>query len=758
MSFLNPLMLFGAGAIAVPIIIHLLNRRRFQRVVWAAMRFVKVSTEKNQRRMLVEDMILLAIRCLMLALLALAVARPAMRSTTHNVFGQSKVTAVIILDNSASMGVSDGVQTRFDKARKVAEQAVDALPSGSAAAVILASDIAKEVIKEPTHDLNLARKTVREAPLSDRATDLFPSIEKALETLKGRSAIRKEIYVITDGQLAGWRQLGDIQKTLKQAKEQTGEQNVATHLVLVGDHEERNLGVSDLVLSSGLAPLNRPLRFEAQVANYGKQEVKDIKVSLLVDGASADEVTIPSIPPGGTRSVPLNTRFKAEGWHSVTARILADRFPGDDTRTLAVRAIREIRVLMVDGEPGSEPREAETFYLGHALVPVSPEEAEQYYVKTSSIAPADMTGTRFDDFDVVVLANVSDFSTDTATALENFVKRGGGLLIFPGGKVNASFYNAQLATARKLLPATFGEPRGDAAQEEKFLTFQTKGYDHPIVALWNDANAGTLASAHFFRTFELNLLPADGAGEKAGKRESEKSHSPTLAPAHSPTLAPAHSLTNFAAPKTILRFSDGSIAMAERAVGLGRVVMFASTVDTAWNELGAKPQVFVPLIHRTLGTLIQRHDEGANVRVGAQFARRLTADLLHKDAVVMAPGAASGTRDLRRVELVSGTPVLSYDTTDKSGIYEVSIADPPTVIKFAAQPDPSESSMAELPAEEVTALGLVAAVQRWNPTLNLREWVEKARVGAEFWLPILIAVLALAALETFLAQYFSRAK
>lgn len=746
MSFLNPFMLFGAGAIAIPIIIHLLNRRRFQRVVWAAMRFVKVSTEKNQRRMLVEDMILLAIRCLMLALLALAVARPAMRSTTHNVFGQSKVTAVIILDNSASMGVSDGVQTRFDKARKIAEQAVDALPSGSAAAVILASDVAKEVIKEPTHDLNLARKTVREAPLSDRATDLFPSIEKALETLKGRSAIRKEIYIVTDGQLAGWRQLGDIQKTLKQAKEAGGEQQVSAHLVLVGDSQERNLGISGLVLSSGLAPLNRPLRFEAQVANYGKQEAKDTRVSLMVDGTSADEVTIPNIPPGGTRSVPLNTRLKSEGWHNITVRIPADRFPGDDARTLAVRAIREIRVLMVDGEPGSEPRESETFFLGHALVPVSAEEAEQYYVKTSTIAPADMAGTRFDDFDAVVLANVPDFSTDTATAMENFVKRGGGLLIFPGAKMNASFYNSQLGTTRKLLPATFGEPRGDAAQEDKFLTFQTKGYDHPIVALWNDANAGTLASTRTFRSFDLTLLPA-------ATGETEKSNVPTPTPAPAQTNA----AVSFAAPKTILRYSDGSIAMAERALGLGRVVMFASTADTAWNDLAVRP-AFVPLLHRTLGTLIQRHDDGANVRVGAQFARRLTADLLHKDAIIMAPGAASGTRELRRVELVNGTPVLSYDATDKAGIYEVSIADPATVIKFAAQPDPSESSLSELPAEEVTALGQVVAVQRWNPTLNLREWVEKARVGAEFWLPILIAVLALAALETFLAQYFSRAK
>jgi hypothetical protein len=437
--------------------------------------------------------------------------------------------------------------------------------------------------------------------------------------------------------------------------------------------------------------------------------------------------------------------LRTEGWHSVTARIPADRFPSDDSRTLAVRAIREIRVLMVDGEPGNEPREAETFFLGHALVPVPAEEADQYYVKTSTITPADLGGTRFDDFDTVVLANVADLSNDTATGLESFVKRGGGLLIFPGGKLNAASYNSQLGSARKMLPATFGEPRGDAGQEEKFLTFQTKGYDHPIVALWNDASAGTLASTRTFRSFELNLLPA--APDDLGG----KSSNPTTGGSQT------NKAVSFAAPKAILRYSDGSIAMAERALGLGRVVMFASTADTAWNDLAVRP-AFVPLLHRTLGTLIQRHDEGANVRVGTQFARRLTADFLHKDAIVMAPGAAANTRDLHRVELVNGTPVLSYDATDKAGIYEVSIADPPTVIKFAVQPDPSESNLSELPVDEVTALGQVAAVQRWNPTLNLREWVEKARVGAEYWLPILILVLALAALETFLAQYFSRAK
>ena len=137
MSFLNPILLAGLGAIAVPIIIHLLNRRKFQKVVWAAMRFVKASVEQNQRRMRVEDMILLALRCLLVMLLALALARPAILSKATDLFGQSKVTGVIILDNSYSMGVSDGTMIRFDKARDAALEAIDSMPIGSATAVFL---------------------------------------------------------------------------------------------------------------------------------------------------------------------------------------------------------------------------------------------------------------------------------------------------------------------------------------------------------------------------------------------------------------------------------------------------------------------------------------------------------------------------------------------------------------------------------------------------------------------------------------------
>src|SRR3954469_18593411 len=279
MSFLNPIMLFGLAAISVPIIIHLLNRRRFQKVVWAAMRFLKLSVEQNQRRMRIEDLILLVLRCLLLALLALALARPALMSDSKDVFGQSKVTAVIILDNSFSMGVSDGTRTRFDKGREAALQAVDSMPAGSATAVFLASDIVTGVVPEPTFDFNLARKVIREAPLSDHGTDLLPAIQKAVDTLKERLALRKEVYLITDGQAVGWRQLPDIQMALEKARSE-----VKTHIILVSEHEERNMALTDLHLASGLSPARQPLRFEVKVTNFGKEAVRDTRVSLNIDG------------------------------------------------------------------------------------------------------------------------------------------------------------------------------------------------------------------------------------------------------------------------------------------------------------------------------------------------------------------------------------------------------------------------------------------------------------------------------------------
>jgi hypothetical protein len=724
MSFLNPFLLAGATAVAVPILIHLLNRRKFQRVVWGAMRFIKASVDQNQRRMQIEDLILLALRCLILALLALALSRPAMKSSSTDLFGQTKVTAVLLIDNSLSMGASDGAETRFDKARKAAEQALDALPAGSSTAILLASDIAQGLIPEPTFDLNLARKTIREARLSDRASDLAPAVQKAVETLQGRAALRKEIYLVTDGQAAGWHHLADIRKAFEQTQAE-----IRSHILFVGAKEERNLAVSGLSVAGGLTPVNRPIRFEVQVTNFGKEEAKNIRVSLAIGSEPAgDEITVPLIRPGETVGVSLFGRLRTEGFHSVTARIPDDHLPADNRRTVVCRALREARVLLVDGAPGAEPRDSQTFILGHALVPVPPLDREGHFIKTTTVTGAELPATRLDDFDAIVLANVADFPEATVQSLGQYLKRGGGLMIFPGAKVNAGFYNDVLFARHAILPAALGAPEGNAEQEEKFFTLQTRNYEHPVTALWNNPGAGTLGSARFFRAFKLepaaaNAKPASGEAGPA---------------------------------RVVLRYAEGAPAVMERAWGLGRVFLFSSTADTAWNDLPVRP-AFLALVQRLLGSLVQRQDEGLNVPVGQEFSRQVSLDLVSRDAQIAGPAAAAA-REMRRVELLNGVPTIRFATTDLGGAYEVVVNDPPTVIRFAAQPDARESDLAGLALEEREKIGAVARVLDWTPTVSLRELVEKERVGTEFWLPLALLVLALAALETGLAQWFSRAK
>jgi hypothetical protein len=745
MSFLNPIMLAGLAAVAVPIIIHLLNRRKFHKVVWAAMRFLQNAVEQNQRRMRIEDMILLALRCLLLALLAVALARPAILSNAPDVFGQSKVTGVIILDNSQSMGMSDGTSTRFEKAKQAAQGALDSMPAGSATAVLFASDVVQGAIPEPTFDLNLARKAIREAPLTDRATDVFPALHKAIDTLKDRLALRREIYFVTDGQAAGWRQLTEIQRALERSRNE-----IKTHIILVNEHEEKNLGVSELRLASGLSPANQPLRFEAKVTNFGKEETRNTRVSLSVDGEQpTDEFAIDTLPAGATKNVTMFAKLRTEGFHSVTARTVADRLPADDQRTVAVRAIKEVKVLLVDGEPGNEPRESEVFFLKNALVPVPPEAAADYFIKAIPITVPELSQARLDDFDCVVLANVSDFSDATLKSIESYLRRGGGLMIFPGGRVNEKFYNEQLFKRAKLLPAELGSARGQADQDEKFFTFQEKNYEHPIVSIWNDPGSGKLASARFFKAFELKLGAQVGRAVPSAPPSANGSSGAVGAPR--PTGAEDVGL-----PQVVLKYADGAPAVMERTWGLGRVVLFSSTADTAWNDLPVR-LAFVPLLHRTLGAIVSRQDEGLNVRVGERFTRRVAPEFLDQDATFFPPRQTT-VRDLRRVELVNGWPTVQFDRTDLAGLYDAKITEPALTLKFAVQSDPGESSLDELSPAQLNTLKEAANVVTWTPNLSLRSVAEKGRTGLEFWLPIIIACLALAGVEMFLGQWFSRSK
>jgi hypothetical protein len=748
MAFLNlPLFWLGAIAVSVPIVIHLLNKRQFEKVTWAAMRFLKISVEQNQRRIKIEDMLLLALRCLMLLLLGMALARPTLGCAGANrILGGQDITGIIILDNSYSMSGTDGVKSRFEQAKMAADQVLGTMPSGSSVAVILASDVANPIIPEPTHDLAKVRRSIADARLCSRGSNLYPSIKLAIETLKGRAAVRKEIYLFTDRQLVAWKQTSEIQRLLDAEKKE-----VTANVIFVGGHEEENVGVTQLRMGSGIAAVDRELRFETEVRNYGVKVAENVRVTLRVDDLEpSDEQTITEIPIGGSKTVSLRAKLHEEGYHTVTAAIPADHMPADDVRTIAIRAIRQVKVLLVDGSLGGKPRDSETFYLRQALMPVPPSMAEQYFLKITTIIPSDLDTAKFDGYDLVVLANVPDFSQRTLEAFADYLHRGSGLIILPGDNISPTFYNANLSHKFHFLPATFGEIHGDAARRDKFFTLQNKKFDHPIAAIWADPAAGSPALVEFWKGYDLTI--AEDSGGKADDKYAAEA-------------GPSRVILSFGKGAGDDSLNDKP-AVIERSWGLGRVIQFASAMTEPWTDMpkSSHAGVFLPLVDRLVAGIVQRQDEALNIRVGDKFVFHPSDESIGKDVLFFRPGQKEEANDSRQIELPRvdgnlGVPTLTYDQTDLAGEYVAKMPDGPPV-KFAAEADSdnNESSLEELSDSQAAELRKVCNVMSWSPGESLAGHIERARTGTELWSQLAWVVLALAATEMVLARWFSRTK
>src|SRR4051794_40177300 len=178
MTFLSPWMLAGAAAVGVPIALHFFYKARYRRLPWAAMDFLKEAIEQTSRRLKFQEWILLALRCLAIILLALALARPGFDTAVTAGRGEA-IDAVFVIDTSYSMAARDGDKTRLERAKDAALAVLDTLPAGSSIQIVGCSD--RVTFRGPENRFNIdqARKLVGEVELTSLSTDLLPGLTEA---------------------------------------------------------------------------------------------------------------------------------------------------------------------------------------------------------------------------------------------------------------------------------------------------------------------------------------------------------------------------------------------------------------------------------------------------------------------------------------------------------------------------------------------------------------------------------------------------
>ena len=726
MTLLNPAILLGLLAVSLPIAIHILSKPRLRRIKWAATKFLLASMQKNRRRVQVEDLILLILRALLVALLVLTFARPAFLTDQGPQLGGLAAPAVIILDNSASMGQSDGTTTRFDQAKTMADDLLNHLAPGSTSAFYVCSDHVKAIIPKPTEDFATLRRSISQAPLTDGSSDLFPGIKMAVDMLKSQSGTHREIFILTDSQQEAWKELGKIRDLQDENKD------ISMHFMIVGDHGEDNLAVSGIQLSGTVAAVNQPLRCTITVNNWSHQAVTNLPVKLSADdNPPEDEGTIPEIDAGAAKNITLVARFRDPGFHSLTASIPGDRLPSDDQRTTGLLVLNQIGTLVVEGTTSPDFAARDGFFLSHALVPVTADQKAQYYVKVTVGGPSELDNLTPNQYELVFMSNIAQVTPHAAENLKAYVNQGGALVIFPGAATDVNDYNND-PTFGPLLPAKLAaamEPPNKGA-----LGWQTKNYEHPLVALWNRPDAGNLGGIRVLKYFPLTPKPT-----------------PTPAPGAPPS-------PNANGPQVVVNYTDGEPAVVEQSVGKGKVILFSSSATTAWTTLPIQP-AFVPLLIRIIS--FATNDQGGNLNIspGQTFAMPVDNEYVGKEVSVIRPGDKK-KQFAGEIEAGDENAYVHYADTEIAGPYQLFIGDDvkPKAV-FAVQGDPKESNLAQIPKADIQPLLDAAASAKTDDASAVKEDTTHRKVpGQELWIPLAITALLLALAEMALAHRFSESK
>ncbi len=706
MNFLNGTLLGGMVLGAVPLLIHLLHKRRFRVVPWGAMHLLDSVLKTNRRRMQLEQVLLLLIRIGIPLFLALAMARPVFKSGGMGVSGNEGL--LLVVDHSYSMGAGERPgETLFDRARLEAQELTRTAPQGGVFQGVLLGEGGGILLDRPTHDPGRFLEALKRVTPSAGPADLAAGLQAAAGQLEKLREPVKSVVVLTDFQRASF---GTADRAgVRTALDQLRGAGVDPAFVDLGARRggslhTDNVAVESVEFGSGLAGVGQKLQFRAAVRSYGETAHPDLGVAFRVDGVEKTVVRV-NLGPGQTQQVVFEHVFESAGSHRVEVEGEGDGLAADNRFVACVPVLERVEVLLVNGEPSSQALRGETDFAEVALQPFRAGRMELADLLSARVVPVEkFSGAVLGKAAVVVLANVPKLSDPQLKDLEGFVKSGGGLMVWPGAKLDLDWYRGPFfRDGAGLLPLSFGEIQGEPRDAGRTVNVPPQRFEDSSLDFFNDPRNGSLGDAEI-RVWH-RLVPGKGGADPG---------------------------------KVLARLETGDPFLVGRNHGAGRVIMAATTLDADWNSFPLRP-VYIPLLQRLVLGLASGGEPPRNLKVGAT----LTSFLPAKDAgrrfdIGLPEGGTAVVEAVAR----DGKAVLEFRGTRKPGFYTVSGPglEPQ---HFAVNASRAESDLTRLSAGELEAFSRENGVRVFENAAAFRKLQRERRVGREIWRPILLGVLAL---------------
>jgi hypothetical protein len=537
--FLNPgFLLIAAALVSVPIIIHLINRMRFKRIRWAAMEFLLKAQKRTRRRLIIEQMLLLALRCLLIALVGLLVSR-FIGCGDANLAGKPNLH-IALLDDTPSMQdqwIQDGVKKNcFEVAKneiliKKIAKGLSLSKTSDRLIIVPLSQLTDPDFKGESFErlndpdkLKACNQYIGELQPSMVHVNMLQAVKRAQAIMADYPESQLTLHILSDFRHDDW----STSKADALLKEVSGMVQVQKGIKIrpidtvyparsagqANPDARDNVGILDLRPSTRIIGTNMPVQFTVTLKNFsGKQAEFHLEARNENTGKDMQDVDFnPQNPikmlPGATSTVTFEKRFIPDKANEpyfahVSVRLVDalkhelgnDGLLADNLRHAVVEVRDKVPILVVDGDgPKGRDESKDSFFIHVALTSVPGSSYQMVY--GDELAPGNATNPTkaleradLNKFPTIFMLNVRDLTPKQTANLENYVKEGGGVAFFMGPNVNPAWYNKNLYKEGKgIFPAPIRDDFYPGRLEKEL---EPKGSDTYQLIIRDEKFAGT---------------------------------------------------------------------------------------------------------------------------------------------------------------------------------------------------------------------------------------------------------------------------
>jgi hypothetical protein len=722
MGFVTPALLGGALLVGVPIVLHLIMRREAKQIQFPALRFVERRRTLNQHRLRLRHLLLLALRCAIIALLAAALARPTLRQSGAAGKEGAQVATVLVFDNSLRMQYQHENRSRLEHAKELALWLVGQLPADAPVTVI------DRAGRQRGQDLDrdAAELRIERLELSTAVRSPEEPLRDAADWLDQKKDYRGEIYVFTDLSAEAWADSA-LESFAKRLDELPG---ASLYLIDVGVERPQNLALEPLRLSRQQLGPGSVLQIGTQVvrtaasaepqtsADGAAASVGEVAVEVFLGRGLAEAEKRGQQVVSSAQGVPLPVEFSLSGLelgtHQGFVRIVGgDALPCDDVRYFTVEVRPASRVLLV-GESSDD-----AVFLREALAPTTAAGPLATNFVCEEALFSQLGEPDLEKSDAVCLLDPPPLPPATWRLLNNFVSGGGGLGVFLGRRAQSEEMN--IAEAQLLLPARL------RWRSRESTSVRPVAVEHPALAeLREFADIAPWSEFPVFQYWEL----------EAGTEEAY-------------VVAP---------------FANGKPFLVERRVSRGRVLLTTTSVsDPAhsepWNLLatGTDPWPFLALANGIARHLCGVNEERLNYQAGQTAVLALPAGHQITSYVLQMPenGGTARASALRQ-SLAPGQSDVSIATTEAMGNYRVQAGGREGGLDrgFSVNVGPEMSRLERTTVERIADVLGPDRVRAARTRDEIEVRIGQGRIGNELFPMLILLVAAALAAELLLANRF----